>query len=351
MSIDTIKLCVGIRDARRSRTSKLPDEDTKTPVESRRLSTLLGIKKVCPSNVELYVKSHCENTCSVLPMITSVTFYCEPGKCFVHEEDTSHTDVYNQYYPPFSLKRLVLEPCEFSIKIKFVDRSFQVIKHSFDLLRYSETVRSFNLNLSKIPQEVTPSPLPSQKFHIVFDLLVPYPYSLEKASSPQHIANFIEKVSLRPCKFVGYYLDEPLEGLSESEKLLYDLSWKLSLVSVPLSADRLVLPLAMQLKSPSVKGTFGLSGLESVLTAIESAFGELRVIRRPGIRVGVDVSCYDLEQLKKLTLQYFKFYGKSFGMFEVNRPLGFMYLLLHFCTHHRCYRRLSKRLRKRQFSI
>ena len=109
---------------------------------------------------------------------------------------------------------------------------------------------------------------------------------------------------------MGYYLDEPLDGLSESERLLYELSWKLALVSIPLTADRVALPLVMKLKSPAVKGTSGLSGVASVLTAIESAFDQLKVLRRPGIRIGIDVVHYDFEQMRKLSLQYFKFYGE-----------------------------------------
>mgnify|MGYP003387222247 FL=1 len=208
------------------------------------------------------------------------------------------------------MKKLVLEPCEFNIKIKLRDQSVHYIKQRFDLLQYSEAFHECPLNITKIPKDMTPSPLPSQKFYIEFDLLVPYPFSLTKSSSPHHIASFIEDVSLRPCKFVGYYLDEPLDGLSESERLLYELSWKLALVSIPLTADRVALPLVMKLKSPAVKGTSGLSGVASVLTAIESAFDQLKVLRRPGIRIGIDVVHYDFEQMRKLSLQYFKFYGE-----------------------------------------
>lgn len=316
-TVSSIRLCIGIRDTR-DRVSPVPTAAaSKTAGEkghSRRLSTLMGIKKVCPANVELYVKNCVDEQdqggIDAISMITSVTFYCEPGKCFVHKEDITYSDVHNKHYPPFTLKRLVLEPCEFNFKIKFRDRSVHFVKQTFDLLLYSETLYECSLNFAAIPKAMAPSPLPSQKFYIEFDLLVPYPFSLTKGSSPQHIASFIEKVSLRPCKYVGYYLDEPLDGLSVSEKLLYELSWKLALVSVPLTADRVALPLVLKLKSPAVKGTSGLSGVASVLTAIESAFDELKVLRRPGIHIGIDVSHYDFEQMKKVTRQYFKFYGK-----------------------------------------
>lgn len=327
MSVDTtspLRLCIGIRDTRERDSRKMSGKNFPVPLNSspagangekrnsKRLSTLLGIKKVCPANVELYVKNctSCQGGMDAISMVTSVTFYCEPGTCFVHEEDTSHTDVHNQHYPPFFLKRLVLKPCEFNIKIKLRDQSVHFVKQRFDLLRYSETLHECYLNTTNIPKQMTPSPLPSQKFYIEFDLLVPYPFSLTKGSSPHHIADFIESVSLRPCKFVGYYLDEPRDGLSVSEKLLYELSWKLALVSIPLTADRVALPLVMKLKSPAVKGTSGLSAVASVLTAIESAFDKLKVLRRPGIRIGIDVIHNDFEQMKKLTRQYFKFYGE-----------------------------------------
>jgi hypothetical protein len=313
-----LSLCIGIRDARCSHKNspQLSDNPVTKPDgdnNHRRLSTLLGLKKLCPSNVELFVKNctkYSRGSIDAISMITSVTFYCEPGTCFVHPEDTSHSDVFIKYYPPFTLKKKVLQPCQFNIKIIFRDNSTHFVKQSFDLLHFKEIKHEYSLNFEKIRnKEIDSSPLPSEKFYIQFDLLVPYPFSLERGSSPQHIAKFIEKVALRPCKFVGYYLDEPLDGLSVSEKLLYELSWKLALVSVPLSADRVALPLVMKLKSPTVKGTAGLSGLASVLIAIESAFDELKVLRRPGIRIGINVARYDFEQLKKLTRQYFKYYG------------------------------------------
>lgn len=314
----SLSLCIGIRDTSRDDNKNHPNLlPNKTPIssnnQSRRLSTLLGIKKVCPSNVELYVKSSCHKSSGDvdgISMITSVTFFCEPGKTFVHAEDVNHKDTYDQYYPPFSLKKLVLEPCEFSIRIKFQDRSIHFVKLTFDLIHFKEVPFSCFLNLSKIPREVPPSPLPSQKFYVEFDLLVPYPYSLTPSSSPQHIAHFIEQVAIRPCRYVGFYHNAPLDGLSQSEKLLYDLSWKLAMVNVPLSADRVQLPLVLKLKSPAVKGIHGLESVASVMKAIESAFDELKVLRRPGIRVGIDLGRYDFDQIRKLTLQYFKFYGE-----------------------------------------
>jgi len=312
------RLCVGMRDS--------GQEDPKTalelrainkPVASRnrngRLSTLMGLKKVYPSNVELFVKNYESNNdggIDAVSMITSVTFFCEPNTTFVHAEDVNHTDVYDQYYPPFSLKKRVMVPCEFSIRVKLRDRSIHFTKLTFDLINFKEVPLDFRLNISKIPREVPASPLPSENFYVEFDLLVPYPFSLTSTSSPQHIAHFIERVAVRPCRFVGYYHDAPLEGLSKNEKLLYDLSWKLAMVSVPLTADRVALPLVLKLKSPAVKGTSGLSSVASVMTAIEAAFDELKVLRRPGIRVGINAAHIDFDQIQKLTRQYFKFYGK-----------------------------------------
>jgi hypothetical protein len=60
-----------------------------------------------------------------------------------------------------------------------------------------------------------------------------------------------------------------------------------------------------------VKGTSGLSSVASVMTAVEAAFDELKVIRRPGIRLGINLAHYDFDQIKKLTRQYFKYYGKE----------------------------------------
>jgi hypothetical protein len=310
-----------------------------------RLSALMGLKKIYPINVEIFVKNYGSGSGSgsgegvgggvsgrvsgehsgregggggggggdidATSMITCVTFFCEPGTTFVHAEDINHTDIYEQYYPPFVLKKRVIAPCEFSVKVKLRDRGVHFIKLQFDMLNYKEVPLDFRLNLSKIPREVPPSPLPSVNFYVEFDLLVPYPYSLTSSSSPQHIAHFIERVALRPCRFVGYYHDAPMDGLSESEKLLYNLSWKLALESVPLTADRVALPLVLKLKSPAVKGTSGLSSVASVMTAVEAAFDELKVIRRPGIRLGINLAHYDFDQIKKLTRQYFKYYGKE----------------------------------------
>jgi hypothetical protein len=314
-----LKVCIGVRDVRSSlptRSRKMarkveaevksdnPDEFSKTK--------LLSETKKLP-NMELYVKNgsdRCtrDNVDDSMAMIVSVTFYCEPGSYYVNREDTFHSDTVEEYYPPFAMRKLAVKPCEFNIKIQLRDLSVHFFKQSFDLIHYDESIVECPFDPSNIPPEVSSSPLPSIKFYIEFDLLVPYPFNLKKASSPQYIAEFIENVSGRPCQFVGYYLDEPLEGQSESEKLLYHISWKLALVSVPLCADRVALPHVLKLKSPAVKGTAGLDGLSRVVAAIESAFDELKVLRRPGFRLGLDVSHFDFGQIKNIARQYFKYY-------------------------------------------
>ena len=313
-----VKFCVGIRDANNGRrvSVRIPpptNNDLESrPPQHRRLSEVLGIQKIHATHVELYVRN-CgksgDDEDDATNSINSVTFYFEREKCFQHKEDTSVTYTYSKHYPPFTLRKLVLMPCEFNFKVTLRDKSVHHFKQHFDLIHYNEILHECCLNISKIPREIVPSPLPSQKYYVEFDLLVPYPHSFSKSSSPQKIASFIANVSLLPCKFVGYYLDQYHENLSAKEKLFYNLSWKLALISVPLAGDRIALPLILKLKSPAVKGAYGLAGIARVLNAIESAYDKLKVLRQPGLRVGIDVSRCDLNQMKNLTRQYFKFYG------------------------------------------